>query len=292
MPYRLPLDAPIPDGLRRTATERLDHAIDALRTQDDPATAVHEARKDVKKIRSLLRLVRDGLGRDLVRDEQLALRNASGLLAASRDAEVMAQTTADLARRFAGRLPHSAFTAAAEAASPATGRPGDDAGEAEARDAAAAALEAVRARVQEWPLERCDRETLVVGLERSYRRGRRGLRPARAGDAEQLHAWRKRVKDLWYQQRLLQDAWPAVLAAQAEEAHVLTEHLGDHHDLHVLREALLAAPDDPPQRDDVVALIDLRSAELLDDALRLGARVYAERPGAFTRRLRRYLRTG
>lgn len=62
-----------------------------------------------------------------------------------------------------------------------------------------------------------------AGLERSYRRGRDGFRSL--GDepsAFALHEWRKRVKDLWYQLRLLPPVWPAVLkgpgAAAAELA--------------------------------------------------------------------------
>ncbi len=46
-----------------------------------------------------------------------------------------------------------------------------------------------------------------------------------------MHEWRKRVKDLWYHVTLLQDAWRPVMSALADEAHELSDRLGDEHDL-------------------------------------------------------------
>jgi len=283
MSYRLSSDEPVADGLRRVTAERLDHAVAALRTGDDAATAIHDARKDVKKVRSLLRLARGGLGDAAVRREQDALRAAAALLSAARDADVLAATVDDLAERYAGQLPHAAFTAAHEAV--AGGR-ALSAGDVRAvRDDAAAALAAVRDDAGDLRWNRCDRSTVDGGLARSYRRGRRALRDHDVvdGDVEALHAWRKRAKDLWYQQRLLEEDWPVVLRAQAAEAHRLTELLGDHHDLAVLRDSL-----DGEEHADVVELIDARSAELLTEALALGHHLYAERPKAFARRMARY----
>ena len=62
--YRLKEDEPLPDGIARVARGRIDHAIDELRGKTDstPVEAVHEARKDMKKLRALLRLARGELG--------------------------------------------------------------------------------------------------------------------------------------------------------------------------------------------------------------------------------------
>jgi hypothetical protein len=86
-----------------------------------------------------------------------------------------------------------------------------------------------------------------------------------------------------------------VLGAQAEEAHVLTELLGDDHDLAVLAARLSdgAAPLTPAvdaQCAELLALVEQRSDELRADAVRLGRRVYAESPKAFAGRLTRYVR--
>lgn len=294
MAYRLPLDEPVADAVRRTAHERARHAAAQLRERagKDPETAIHEARKDCKKLRSLLRLVREGMDAGARRRENAALRAVARSLSASRDVAAVLGTLDDLAERGAGQVPATTFGALREALA---GRAATAGAEAGAIDAAAAALEQLDARIDAWPLAACDDDALVRGLERCHRRGRAALRAARAEPSdERLHEWRKRVKDLWYAQRLLRDAWPPVLAAEAAQTGELADLLGGDHDLAVLRELLAgeagpggaAAVDLEP----VLALADRRRAELRARAWELGARVYAERPGAAARRHARYLR--
>jgi hypothetical protein len=82
-----------------------------------------------------------------------------------------------------------------------------------------------------------------------------------------------------------------VLEPTAEEIHEFTDLLGDHHDLAVLGEDLDGREEIAPA--DAKILRELIAAEghaLLIDALSLGERVYAEKPGAFARRLRAYWR--
>ena len=127
------------------------------------------------------------------------------------------------------------------------------------------------------------------GLEREYRKGRKALRTVR-GDppAEAVHEWRKRVKDLWYHLRLLHEVWPATMKGAADEAHALSDLLGDHHDLTVLiDDAREQAPDDPGLPE-LIALAERRQAELLAEALPMGERLYAEKPRLFGRRVARY----
>ena len=107
-----------------------------------------------------------------------------------------------------------------------------------------------------------------------------------------LHAWRKRVKDLWYHQRFLQPLWPELLDAQVEALDALGELLGSDQDLANLRRTLLAleAGQAPPAADvdPLLELIDARRAELQDQAGPLGRRIYAERTKAYVRRHRAY----
>jgi CHAD domain-containing protein len=141
-----------------------------------------------------------------------------------------------------------------------------------------------------WPVEGDERAVLVPALRRTYARGRVAFaRADRRPTGEHLHEWRKRVKDLWYQEKLVSEAWPGVLEAQAEEAKALSKLLGDDHDLAVLAELLDAEPELADDPDVVRDLIGRRRSELLDAVRALGRRVYAERPKAYARRLERYL---
>jgi CHAD domain-containing protein len=295
MAYRLSIADDVPNGVRTCAREQLGGAVERLeRAAEDPVLAVHEARKHLKKTRALLRIVRPALGKRAYRRESDALREAGLALSGARDADVLVQTAAKLAEHAAGRLPADVFDQlrAALAAEGAEGRGADGVPEL------AAVVEALRAaelRVETWPLDDADWDTVLVGVRRAYARGRAAFAVARAEPTPELvHAWRKRAKDLWYHQRLLTPAWPGVLSAQAEEAHALSELLGDDHDLAVLAERLTAptplAPVVDAARPELRALVEHRSGELRAAASQLGNRVYAESPKAFSRRLSRYVR--
>jgi CHAD domain-containing protein len=291
--YRLSLDGPVRDAVRAVAHERATHALRALRESapDDPGTAVHDVRKDAKKLRALLRLLQPAIDPKLRRRENRAIAELARGLSGSRDAAVLAAQAADLRERAVGQAPEATFTAVHDAFAQASGGAELDG----AIPAAVADLDALDERIAGWPLDRVRRRTLIDGLERTYRRGRDELRRVQRepGDAAQLHEWRKRVKDLWYQERLLRDAWPGVLKAQAAELDDLGELLGDDHDLSVLHDQL-TAPDGvgtglAVDLEPVVAAIDARRAHLQARALAIGTRVYAEKPSAFARRHRAYL---
>jgi CHAD domain-containing protein len=292
MAYRLHPDEPVPDEVRRCAREQLDRAIDELsaRTSDDPVEAVHDARKALKKARSLLRLSRGALDAQDRRRENAAIRAAGRALSSARDAEVMLEATDDLADRFAGRVPQATFDAIRRhlevARDPArqqllesglTGQVADD-------------LKAVRGRIEELSLRHEGWKALEPGLERSYARGRAALREARKHPtAENLHDWRKRTKDLWYHLRVLKAIAPGIIGGAAKDADKLSKLLGDDHDLAVLHETLArGAGDLKVDVDAVVELIDHRREQLQAEAYQLGERLYAESPKTFVRRMRSY----
>ncbi len=287
MSYRLDLGAPVPDALRAVLVERLEHAHDALRDaeQDAAAEAVHSARKDIKKARALLRLARPDLHGATYRAENEALRDIARSLTAAREADVLTATFELVAVRLTGRMPELEIDAlrvrVAELAASLRPAQFDGAGTIPEQTVAALAGAAARARALE--LDQCDTDTLVAGSVRAYARGVKAL--ARAQDntsAANLHDWRKRAKDLWYHQRLLRDAWPELLKAQADAADRLTKLLGDDHDLAQLAEHL---PDEP----EILEVIAELRAELQAEAWQLGRRLYAEKPKAFGRRLARYV---
>jgi CHAD domain-containing protein len=292
MAYQLQPGETVPDGLRRCAREQLDRAIDELsnRAAEDPVEAVHDARKALKKARSLLRLSRGALNPDERRRDNAALRNAGRALSSARDAEVMLEATDDLADRFAARVPEATFDAISRhlvaERDPARRR----LLESGLTGQVAEELKAVRSRIDDWSLSRGGWKGLEPGLRRSYARGRAGLEQARSHPTvENLHEWRKRTKDLWYHLRLLKPVAPGILGGAAKEADELSKLLGDDHDLAVLHATLdRSAGDLKVDVDAVLTLIDHRREQLQAEAVVLGQRLYAERPKAFVARMHRY----
>jgi CHAD domain-containing protein len=290
MGYTLDLQTDLATAARSATREQLDSAARVLTDEsaEDPVAAVHEARKSVKKSRAVLRLVRPALDRGTYRRDNRALRDGARTVARVRDADVMVETVDELRGRFVGQEPAAVFEALREALEQEAraARPGPN---AELGADLVETLRTVAARVDGWPLDGADWRVAVKGARRAYARGRKAFAVADADPtSENLHEWRKRVKDLWYHERLLKPSWPGVLDAQADAAHDLSDVLGDDHDLAVLAERLR---DDAPTADagEVLELIDQRRSELLAQARSLGRRVYAEKPKAFARRLRRYL---
>jgi CHAD domain-containing protein len=277
--YRLKEKETLPDGIARIARGRIDDAVDELsgKTDSSPEEAVHEARKDMKKLRALLRLVRGEIGDSRFARENACFRDAGRELAGVRDADVMLETLGalDIPAGLGWELRKSIQARRAP----------DGDGRAAAASRATMMLREARGRVDDWPLERDSFDALRDGLERTYRRGRRDFKAVRADPtAEALHEWRKRVKEHWYHHTLLRSLWPPVMEAVGDEAHELADRLGDDHDLVVLASWVREHGDTEPEFLDAV---DRRRSELQADALRLGARVYAERPGAFVRRMGR-----
>jgi CHAD domain-containing protein len=292
MPYRLSTTESAGEGLRRCAAEELDSAREGLEsaTAVERPKAVHEARKSLKKTRSLVRLARPAIGDKRYRAANTTLRDTARTLSGTRDADVLIAVAADLQERYVGRLPASAFRtlqdSLAESAQ-GTATPGAE----DPVAVAVAQLIEVRSVVEDWPLHKAGWDTVLDALTGTYARGRTDVKAVRKEPASEVrHEWRKRVKDLWYQQRLIVEAWEPVLEAQAEAAHVLSEYLGDDHDLAVLHDAIVAGRVDAgAESEAILELVDHRRDELLDASLTLGDRIYAESPKAFGRRIEAYL---
>jgi hypothetical protein len=94
------------------------------------------------------------------------------------------------------------------------------------------------------------------------------------------------VKDLWYHLTILHSAWPPVMNALADEAHRLSEHIGDDHDLSVL--LAWAEEHAPASAAAIQGPVGQRRAELQADAFEIGARLYADKPREFVGRIERW----
>lgn len=287
MSYRLRIREDLATGIRRIAREQLEGALCEIAavTAGDEAAAVHATRKYIKKTRALLRLIREEIGPEIFRKENRCLRAVAGSFSGPRDAWVQLQ----LLEKLGAQAPHgTAFeqTAAMLQAEIAT----QAAGFGPQRRQAEAALEQICDRLEGWPLDDLGIDGLCCALRSSYRRGRKCFRRVRAeATPESYHSWRKRVKDIWYQLRLLQNLNPALVGELAEAARTLGQKLGDLHDLAFFRIRLKVETGSfEGERGVLLGIISAREHELEEIVLNLGAHFFAEKPGAFERRLLRY----
>ena len=281
----------VSEGVKRIALEQIDRAVEHTnpggKNQDE---AIHDMRVAFKKLRALLRLVRSKHTNDIFRHENTYYRNAGRRLSELRDAAAMLAAFDKLTEHYADQLAPNAF---AELRTPLIRtRRKQQFDKNEALADVAQMLTSAPSRVADWPTDDAGFSVLRQGLKRTYKNGRSCMAQAQEKPSvENLHEWRKRVKDLGYQMRLLKPIWPEMLDDLADELERLADYLSDDHDLAILRQTVLRQlHEDGTQLEALVALIDQRRGRLEVEAQRLGKRIYGEKPNAFVRRFEVYWR--
>ena len=284
----------VEEGVKRMICEKIDYTIWQLTESPyGQEKAVHEARKSCKKIRAVLRLVRDEIGIDIYRRENICYRDASRLLAPVRDSAVLVETLDRLVHRFEEQLVPGSFASVRKnLVEQQQAICKSILNDNNAIEIVIDVLEQARRRTLGLPISNNDYSAMRDGLRRVYRRGRRRLSNAYCDpDVEIFHDWRKRIKYLWNQCRIFELIWPGYLGMFAGRLKEISDCLGDDHDLSELRIALSDKPHwftSPGERQVLFALTEYWNQELRVSARPSGVRIYVESPGAFTKRIGHY----
>lgn len=280
-------------AVRRLGRERIGKALDHLQ-RCDRLEAIHSVRKEVKKVRAVLGLVREATGGDTVRKSVKTLRAAGRLLRDARDAHVRPRTLERLVAHFKDRLPLDAFLGIKKVLRQNCLVETGKFLKGESVSVLDRLLRKLNRRAGDLKVKAEGWAAIRSGLRESYRQGQRSLAEARRETSpENLHQWRKHVQDLWHQLRLLGPIHPADVRAAAEQMKTLSQNLGDDHDLVMLWQFVhrRCARWHAGELELLKPLIELRRQELQAEAFRLGARFYRDKPSAFCRRLENYWRT-
>ena len=277
---------------RRLSRERIGYALGYLRKRDR-REAIYTVRKEIKKVRALLELVRERMAGDVYRKCVKILRAAAKHFRDPRDAQVRPRTLERLVAHFKGQLPAHSFSGIRRILRRNRREETREFVKGKSSAVVAGRLRKLNRRAGDLKVKAEGWTALGSGLEESYRRGQKSLATARKeASSENLHRWRKQVQDLWHQLRLLDPIQPESLRASASEMKKLSRHLGDDHDLVMLRQFVVrrCARKCAGEVKLLKELIGLRQTELRTAALALGARCYAEKPSRFCGRLENYWR--
>jgi CHAD domain-containing protein len=289
MTYRFKLQEPIGQGVARIGLEQIEIAAAKLASKDDVSTAIHDARRCLKRVRALLRLIEPGLEEGLYEREAERLAGIGKLLSGARDLDVMRQTLSKLESRFdalpagaAGRL--EKLVARSHGLSRRTG--------ADGRRQALLRLGQSKRFFTGKATAHIELDHLVDGLGRTYRKARKAFRQAyREPGDESFHAWRKRVQLHWRHMALLSRGWPEALSARASEAKELSRLLGEDHD-HAVLLALARERGssilEPKDLEALTALCNSCQVELRAAAKPRGERLFAEPAGNLEERVALY----
>ncbi|MDB5866836.1 MAG: domain containing protein [Betaproteobacteria bacterium] len=250
---------------------------------------IHNTRRDLKRSRASLRLLRPIIGKRTYMRENEALRDAARPLSAARDAKVIMDTLDGLlesgatpAQRKVLQTLHTRLENAQHAVRETLFADDTLGGSADA-------LERVWARVDRWRIARKGAPRVLAGLEHVYRRGRDAFAKAEEDpSAENLHEWRKQVKYLGNAMEVLSQDNGCAFAKPVKRAASLASALGDDHDLVVLNEKIadVHAGSQNAHRA-LSSRITQRRAQLEAKALRKGRKLYKLKAKAFVKRLQR-----
>jgi len=299
MSLQLQLEESLRKSLRRIVRSQMDAVLEELTATHKGSRdeAVHEARKALKKIRAILRLVRPVIGDKAYRRENTCFRDAGRPLTEVRDARILIATLDKLVEHFQEHIAGQSFAEVRKAL-------GDNLRAVRKRvldehNAFAVVAETVsqaRERVKGWADVSDKWSSVGAGLQDVCRQARAAFREAAADPSvASLHEWRKQVKYLRYQLEVLQPLWPERITELATGGDRRGALRGADHDLAVLRQTLTpGAPQpvaDDGEREALLALIDRRRAELAQEVLLLGDRFFQDRPRELGRRLQGYWKT-
>ena len=279
--------------LKRIARKELGSAAERLLQDHRDDEDVHEGRKSLKKVEALAVLLHQ-VGSAPRRRDRKRLRAARRTLSRARDADAIVETFDHLRSRFAHRIPEHTSAMIrrhlTRRKSAATRRARAGAG---SLTRAGTIVRKIRRSVKEWSVPSIDLSDLPELIGRSFRASRKAMMRAQTrGRASDFHEWRKRVKNLSYQLRLV-ERLVSGLSAQIEEFRELEQALGEAHNLVVLRTKLKrnrGLRQMRSQIDDLTAMSTALQEELGRSALVLGTRLYTMTPKAFANDLRRRLR--
>lgn len=288
MAYRVERTATVEHSVRNIASGLIDDAIATLRQNDDTDQTVHHLRRNCKKLRGLMRLVRPVFAD--YRAESEAIRDAARILSHLRDAATLIDTYDLLLDSFKSELDRTRLAPVRRQLT-LQGKALRESDDVAARFAAfERSMIAARRRAQHWRLSADGFPAMKRGIAKSYKAAKRAMsESAKDPTADAVHEWRKRVKDHWYHARLLSPMCPALMKAHRDVADDLGELLGQHHDLDVFQQRLAEAEiGDAADRATLIDLSRRRQKALEREAFPLGARLLAESASDLTRRWRSY----
>ena len=288
MAFRLKTGEAVSSDIRRIVLQQLDRATSELTAIGDPESdqAIHDARRRVKKIRAIIRLVRPVLDKAHRADPQL--RRVSKLLAPVADGQGVIDTLNVLLKRYRRELPRKTAAAIREGLIDRSRQIDSKAHKDGVLEKAQTTLREERRRVKRWRLSAEGFHALAPGLRASVRRARFAmmnacLRPT----AQHHHTWRRHVKNHWFHVRLLGARCGYRLVPYQRQLEALDGILGEYHNLVLLHEVLVS--DSTLSQLEItrcLRIVQRYQAELRRQAQMLGIRIYSEKPRRFVRRVR------
>lgn len=276
------------EELRRIARNELRRASASL-GGSAALSKVHDARKRVKKVRAVVKLMSEADDGPWAKSDR-TLRTAGRLLSDLRDTDALVETLDSLHKRYPKRLSAASYRAIRRQLTARRAEAMKVASDQRHLTSAAKKLEKVRRSAKTWHVPSIKPSELPGLLRESFRASRKAMRiAARKRQPEAVHDWRKRLKTLWYHLRLV-TSLAADPGHRIRSLRSLERLLGDDHNLEVLSATIADDRESgrqmPADRRELILVARTRQAVVRRQASALGRRLHAGTSKQFARSLR------
>ncbi len=294
MALKILLEEELNAAVKRMMIELLDDSINrldnvAIRFDD----SIHETRKNFKKLRAVIRLVRFEVGYDLYKKENILFRDTSRLLSGIRDAAVMAESVDYLRKKYSNEIGKEDFKPIRKNLSLRARKVRTQFKKNKELIAAIRnILDKHIDEIRSLPIHKRSFKLVAPGLKLVYQRGLNArVKVQQNPSASNYHEWRKRAKYLWYHIRILEDAWPEYMVLLAGKLSDLSDILGREHDLAELRDLIVRDRElleDESSRNRFLNYLGQERLTLQSEAKTTAPFIYSESANQFVSRIESY----
>lgn len=252
----------------------------------DPHVGIHDARKQLKKIRAIIRLIRDDIPEKEYNRANTYFRDIGRMLSDARDTSALLEVTMALqASMESASLKASLEQVVHHLTAKKSAVTRYQFNQDHLLERAQEAFAPAENYIQHLKTTHQGFEALSASIERVYRRGKLVMEESVSHPKpENYHQWRKRVKYLRYQVDALSPIWPAMMNTLEDELHELTNALGADHDLYLLHQTILTG--NLNEQNDWMPLFHLFATQRKryeTKAMNLGHKLYFWEPSQFSR---------
>ncbi len=229
------------EDIKRILYDQIDTALSYLENESDNNfdESIHEVRKCIKRIRAVIRLIRDDIGKQNCRKENFFFRdinrNMSELRSINVNIETLAKLNSDQSGGYKALIDH--FIELKEKIIYKLCLEDDRLGNVFKM------LKKGKKRTGRILIKNKDFEILFLGFIRVFNQCLRSMSLAKKEPTKgNLHEWRKIAKYLYYQFQVLAPVLPEELGIYTPKLDKLADYLGEDHDLAELEDSLRGNP--------------------------------------------------
>jgi len=229
------------EDIKRMLDDQINIAVSHLENKSDNNfdESIHEVRKCIKRIRAVIRLVRDDIGKEKYRKENFFFRNINRNMSEIRsitvNIETMAKLNAGESASYEALIDH--FIELKEKIIYKLCLEDNRLGEV------VKMLKKGKKRTGRILIKNKDFEILFIGFIRVYNQCLRSMILAKNDPStSNLHEWRKKIKYLYYQFQVLEPVLPEEFVPYTPKLDKLADYLGEDHDLAELGDSLRGNP--------------------------------------------------